>query len=351
MDEGKLISQDAPDGAVSKASVITDYQWMPWQLGHSGVQFRFTPLRAITEATFLDDRLGSSEKPLATMKFEDFWSSVNKGSVMPMGHLFHISHVGSTFMARLLNEFHEVLTLREPRIFRDFSALVPKVQSGQGFLTGARFEKSLGAVGDLLRRTPPGRNSVIIKHTSGNLALAPHLVRDNEVAIILTTSLENFIAHATHSKGLQADAISNAERRLEFVNSLCEIDQIRLPGLQLPKIVAVNWLCETVRAERFASSRPHTRIINFDDVKSDAEHLATVLSNLAGGAQIELLKESQWWEQSSKSGAKFTWKDRDDNLSQAKKMHAKMISETRDWISRLITRNPSLYVDLEQFKG
>ena len=44
--------------------------------------------------------------------------------------IFHIGHVGSTLVSRLLGELAGVLAIREPRLLRDLALTPPEVAQG-----------------------------------------------------------------------------------------------------------------------------------------------------------------------------------------------------------------------------
>src|SRR4051812_1532015 len=76
------------------------------------------------DAAFLDDR---SLRPDAERQIVD-WSalaaSVPAEARRDVQYIFHIGHVGSTLISRLLGELPDVLALREPLIVRTFDEML-----------------------------------------------------------------------------------------------------------------------------------------------------------------------------------------------------------------------------------
>src|SRR4249919_2530667 len=75
-------------------------------------------------ASFLDDRLMQQPVDAQIVPWPDIESAVSNGLRSDARWIFHIGHVGSTLVSRLLGEIEGVLAIREPRLLRDL-ALCP----------------------------------------------------------------------------------------------------------------------------------------------------------------------------------------------------------------------------------
>ena len=71
------------------------------------------------ESAFLDDRIKLPKDPVSyTVKFADLINLAGNISALATAYIFHISHVGSTLLARIAGEVPGVLALREPLLLR-----------------------------------------------------------------------------------------------------------------------------------------------------------------------------------------------------------------------------------------
>ncbi|HEV8407226.1 MAG TPA: hypothetical protein VGQ34_04755, partial [Sphingomicrobium sp.] len=75
-------------------------------------------------ASFLDDRMLKDPVDAQIVSWTAIEQSVGDGMRSDARWIFHIGHVGSTLVSRLLGELDDVLAIREPRLLRDL-ALTP----------------------------------------------------------------------------------------------------------------------------------------------------------------------------------------------------------------------------------
>jgi hypothetical protein len=154
--------------------------------------------------------------------------------------IFHIGHVGSTLIARLLGELEAVLAVREPRLLRDFASLSP----------GAR-APLVPAVQALYSRTFAADRTALVKTTSFVSEIAAELVPAGGRALMLTTSPETYIATIVagdnSAKELPVLAASRAARMQDRVPALTPV-----PG-NLARLAAAAWACEASALEAAAA--------------------------------------------------------------------------------------------------
>ncbi|HET7281973.1 MAG TPA: hypothetical protein VFI67_06590, partial [Sphingomicrobium sp.] len=115
-------------------------------------------------ASFLDDRLMQTPVDAQVVPWPDVETAVDGDLRTDARWIFHIGHVGSTLVSRLLGELHDVLAIREPRLLRDI-ALSPTEVRG----------RYVAAVPKLMSRTFAGQEIACIKATSFANELAPQL--------------------------------------------------------------------------------------------------------------------------------------------------------------------------------
>src|SRR4029453_13584932 len=79
-------------------------------------------------ASFLDDRLMQQPINAQIMPWPDVQAAVADDLRQDARWIFHVGHVGSPLVSRLLGEIDGVLAGREPRILRDLAVSPPEVR-------------------------------------------------------------------------------------------------------------------------------------------------------------------------------------------------------------------------------
>src|SRR5215831_12947593 len=82
--------------------------------GRDGIFFIRMDAPAYRRASFLDERLLTSETRGQWVPFADVARAMPAPSARPLHFIFHSGHVGSTLLSRMLDETGKVLSLREP---------------------------------------------------------------------------------------------------------------------------------------------------------------------------------------------------------------------------------------------
>ena len=72
-------------------------------------------------ASFLDDRMFAAPLETRLCSLDDALEEANSTGRNDARWIFHIGHVGSTLVARLLGELDGLLSIREPRSLRDLT--------------------------------------------------------------------------------------------------------------------------------------------------------------------------------------------------------------------------------------
>ena len=192
--------------------------------------------RAYREASFLDDRVLSMGRESLLCNLDDLIASAADVASPPPGWIFHIGHVGSTLLSRLLGELEGVLAIREPRSLRDLAA-------------ASREERPqmANALRRLMARREAGDRAVIVKATSFVSEFAPLLVEAGSRLLFLYASPENYIA-----------SILAGENSLKELAALQSIRAERLTsrGIALEDFdrsnahrAAAAWACEMTSLE------------------------------------------------------------------------------------------------------
>ena len=193
------------------------------------------------QASFLDDRIFREERARNAylLKWADIASALPRDVRTDARWIFHIGHVGSTLISRLLGELEGVLALREPRALRDLTFFPPE--------TRAQFVPSVRA---LMSRTFSEDEVAIVKVTSMVSQIAKELVSDQGPSLFLFANPEVYV------RTILAGEQSPAE--LQTLASFYA-DRARTLGIALTtngpaEIATLVWACEITALEQAAES-------------------------------------------------------------------------------------------------
>ncbi|HJU77437.1 MAG TPA: hypothetical protein VJ597_05865, partial [Sphingomicrobium sp.] len=233
--------------APTPEEVAADARWLAQALDPSAGQARLVAMDrdSYRAASFLDDRMLQSPVDAHVVPWPTIEEAVAGEHRQDARWIFHIGHVGSTLVSRLLGEIDGVLAVREPRLLRDL-ALTP---------AGER-APYVAFVPKLMSRTFASNEVACVKATSFVSEIAPELVPPAERALFMFASPRNYIgsilAGENSVKELRALASSRAERMANRVGAL--------PARNEAELAASAWACEMTALETSADAMPDRSI-------------------------------------------------------------------------------------------
>ncbi len=210
-------------------------------------------------ASFLDDRmLGAGIEARLGLLAEALEQASHTGRD-DARWIFHIGHVGSTLIARLLGELDNIISLREPRSLRDL-IFVP---------SDARADAAAG-LRRLMSRTFRPEQFALVKATSFVSELAP-LLAQGAPSLFLFATPQNYVA-----------GILAGENSVKELAALHEVraERLRGRGIELSGYDqsnahrgAVAWACEMTSLEAAcdALGEPSVLWADFDVMLNDME--------------------------------------------------------------------------------
>jgi hypothetical protein len=249
--------------------IARDATWLAQALDPAGGVVRFVAMNreSYRAASFLDDRMFQAPLDAQMIVWPQIEAAVTADMRRDARWIFHIGHVGSTLVSRLLGELDGVLALREPRILRDLALTPIDVR--------ARY---LGPVPALMSRTFAADETACVKATSFASEIAPDLVPGGERALFMYARPRNYIA-----------SILAGENSLKELHAHANYRQQRLTsrGITMPvprndaERAAVAWACEMATLETAAEQMVdrHVAWADFDTMLGDmAAELARTAS-------------------------------------------------------------------------
>ena len=247
--------------------IADDARWLAQALDPNEGMVRLVAMDrdSYRAASFLDDRL--VQRPVDAQILQ--WPAVEAAVAGELRHdarwIFHIGHVGSTLVSRLLGEIDGVLALREPRLLRDLAVVPADVRAGY-----------VGAVPKLMSRTFADYEIACVKATSFASEIAPQLVPPGERALFMYARPRNYIA-----------SILAGENSVKELHMLADYRAKRLAsrGIALPAArndadaAGAAWACEMTTLESAAAAMPDRRL-SWADFDRMLENMAGELGRI-----------------------------------------------------------------------
>ena len=250
-------------------SLSEDAGWLAQAIDPPTGAIRFVEMdRASYRASnFLDDRIFQHPVKAVLCSLDEAARAMDVELRRDARWIFHIGHVGSTLVARLLGEINGVLCIREPRILRDVAVLDPSER-----------QALMPAIQRLLSRTFAKGETALVKATSFVSEIAPELVPEGERALFLfeapRTYIESILAGENSRKELRMLADIRAQRMAQRVHGLSRADRSDA------HLAAAAWACEMTSLEAAADAMPDRRLLwakfdsMLDDMSSSLQQLA-----------------------------------------------------------------------------
>lgn len=249
---------------------------------------------AYRQASFLDDRMLGASLESRLCSLDEVVATAEPVAHRPANWIFHIGHVGSTLVSRLLGELDGVLSIREPRSLRDLGVAEPAERPALAH-----------ALRSAMARPLELGQTVVVKATSFVSDFAPLLIAPDARALFLYATPRRYI------EGILAGENSVKELRLlapERTRRLATRDIVPT-GLDATdaQLAAAAWLCEIsaldVAADAVLADQPMWA--DFDALLADmggglariAEHLGIT----ATSAEIEAVVSGPLMQRYSKA--------------------------------------------------
>ena len=262
--------------------IARDARWLAQALDASAGVARLIAMdrEAYRSASFLDDRMLQGPVDAQLVPWPAVEEAMSGDLRTDTRWIFHIGHVGSTLVSRLLGELDGVLAIREPRLLRDLALSPAPVR-----------QRYVGPSIKLMSRTFDAHDVACVKATSFVSEIAPELVPIGERALFMYASPRNYIASILAGensvKELHILAPSRAERMARRAGP---VPQARNDA----DLAAIGWACEMTALEAAADAMADRRVewLNFDRMlDAVAVDLARIADIFGFGASPQQLTE------------------------------------------------------------
>lgn len=268
----------APGGQIAAPELCASPQWLVLELGAECATLLQLDEAAYAAASFLDQRLLAHGYRRAQTQLTQLSAAAAQLHAR-LHFIFHIGHVGSTLLARLIGARTEAFfVLREPAPLR--AATTNPLQ--------------LPLLLPLLARTWRAPQRAVVKVTSFVSELAVELLRASESA----RALFMYVDPATYLRSILIGDNSRAEAlALAAARRARLLRRLALPGWPYEprsegEQVALSWLCEMLTLHQ-AEQRASTPVmwLHFDAfLREPRHHLGTVLRMLGDEPTPQVLE-------------------------------------------------------------
>jgi hypothetical protein len=190
---------------------------------------------AYRDASFLDDRMLGEATVSRLCSLDEVVASVAGMECQPAGWIFHIGHVGSTLVSRLLGELDGVLALREPRSLRDLAvagdderpalAVALRNSMARGMVQGqAAVVKATSFVSEYARLLVAPGAPVLLMFASPRRYIEGILAGENSVSELRALAGER--VRRLGARGIEVAGLRASDAHLATAAWLCEMTAI-----------------------------------------------------------------------------------------------------------------------------
>jgi hypothetical protein len=250
-------------------------------------------------ASFLDDRLMAQPVDAQIVPWPKIEEATAGDLRTDARWIFHIGHVGSTLVSRLLGEIEGVLAIREPRFLRDLAMAPAPIR-----------ERYIAPTVKLMSRSFAADETACVKATSFASEIAAQLIPSGGRALFMYANPRNYVA-----------SILAGENSVRELHALASYRAQRLAdrGITLPQPrsdadrAAAAWACEITTLEAAEESLTDRQITwaDFDfmlaNLPSELARIAAFfafnvseeqLARIAGGPLMQRYSKDPQYEYS-----------------------------------------------------
>ena len=202
---------------------------------------------ALRAASFLDARALAPGAALQWVAWPQLQAAVDQAGLGErFGFIFHLGHVGSTLLSRLMGAHPSVLSLREPLPLRTLAQMALDMEAPESLWGAAGWEARASAFLQLWSRSFAPDQLSIVKATSFASGLAGRLLTraSHPRAVVIYSRPEPYLATVLGGPNTHLDIRASAADRLKRLHRMLGGPRWRLHELAYPEIAAMSWAAE-----------------------------------------------------------------------------------------------------------
>lgn len=223
------------------------------------------------DAAFLDERSLKPERPRHTVGWWHLGAAFPPAARRDVQYIFHIGHVGSTLISRLLGELPAILSLREPLILRTFAEMLGQRGEAEALWDPETIPGRLDILTALLSRTFRPEQRTLVKATSFVSEIAADLVPAGSRALLLYARPERYFETILAGPNSRQELAMTGRDRLRRLHKAAGGERWRLWEMGESERVAMAWAAEMASLVRAAEALPagSAMWLDFDDFLAD----------------------------------------------------------------------------------
>jgi hypothetical protein len=300
-------------------------------------------------ASFLDDRVLTRQTIARPVALPELQAAVADTRLEERcDFIFHIGHVGSTLLSRLLGSHPALFALREPAILRTLAQT--RAAAGPGISGDAKFEGHLSCFLKLFSRTFRPEQRANIKATSFVSELAAEILARPSApkAILLFVPAEIYLATILGGPNSRQEARILADRRLKRLHHRIGEVRWQLADLCEGEIIAISWACEmSALAAASDSAGDRALWLNFERFLDEPAHaLGSGLRHLGIEASADeitsMISGPEMRRYSKAPEYAYDAALRREVLDQARRQDSSEISRGMTWLERASATVPMI---------
>jgi hypothetical protein len=308
-------------------------EWFPHELDLPGERLSFIRLRQTDyeQASFLDARIVTAASIKKWLPWPRIEAAISAAQLTERcGFIFHVGHVGSTLMSRLVGAHPGAFSVREPMVLRTLAQIAPAP------------DPPLAGCLKLLSRTFEPRQFAVIKATSFVSELAARLLSRPAApkAVMMFVSAESYFATILGGPNSRQEARMMAPSRLERLHRRLGQQAWRLGSLSEGEVLGVSWACEmSALAQASKAAGGRALGVDFDHfMRSPAPVLTAVLRHFdldsSSDSVAAILGGPDMGRYSKAPEHPYDAQLRRDVLNQARAVHGAEIGRGLAWLDR-----------------
>jgi hypothetical protein len=233
--------------APTPEEIARDARWLAQAIDPAAGMARLVAMdgEAYRAAAFLDDRLLRSPVDAQIIPWPQIEEAMAGGLRQDARWIFHIGHVGSTLLSRLLGELDGVLAVREPRLLRDLALSPAEVRAPY-----------IAPVSKLMSRTFAADEVACVKATSFASEIAPQLVPPGERALFMYATPRNYVGSILAGENSLQELRMLAGVRAQRANAR----DVYIPAQSDADHAAAAWASEMTALETAAEAMADRRV-------------------------------------------------------------------------------------------
>lgn len=299
------------------------------------------------QASFLDDRALKPGQPGEWMPLDDIAEAAT-GLAENCHFIFHIGHVGSTLISRLLGATEGLFSLREPTPLPVLAQLHVELGRPEALWSAQDFESRTTLFLKLWSRTFEPKQAALIKATSWGAGLAASLLArpSRPKALFMAVEPEVYLAGVMASPGAWQDIAQTAQATLKRLHDRLGETPFVLHELSPGERVAMSWACEMTALGAAREAAPRRVLwLDFEGfLDMPEEGLTAALGHFGQSADpevVESLVRGPLMQRYSKLPEhRFDRQVRRRALAQARAAHGEEIARGMAWLDAASRRYP-----------